>query len=339
VSSILKMGVLWLALSLFHSSCEEPQSSLPGYAGGFGELLVVVPNSIWKSPLGDSIYNYLGAMQYGLPQDERQFNIIHVTPQKFKSVLQTHRNICIVSIDSNTVRPITLEKSKWSRGQIVITLSAKNSARLLNTVREHAPRAAEIFASAEVNRHYLRNKKFGSKTLNQEIGDQQQLTITTQKDMIIENYKEGVSWLRLERERDKGGFRHQISQGILLFSLPYTDESNFADSNIYHVVDSVLKVNLPGPGENQYMQLNFRYIVPQGTEINFKDQFGKEYRGLWRMENNAMGGPIYLLVFLDEKSDRVVYAYGYVYAPQFNKREYLREVQGVIHSISIPKDA
>jgi hypothetical protein len=317
------------------SSCEEPGSHKLGYSGGFGEMIVVAPNSIWETPLGDSIYNILGAYQYGFPQNERQFSVIHITPKKFKSVLRGHRNICVVKIDTSTVRPISLEKSKWSKGQLVITLSAKNRDRLLKTVQEHGPRAAELFQSAEINRHNLRNKSFGDAETNQQIEAVQNYSFVSQKDAHLEKNENGLSWIRLERERIKGGFRHQISQGIMLFSLPYTNTTNFLDTNVYATIDSVLKINLPGPGKNQYMQLNYRFVPPLGTEINYKNSFGKEYRGLWRMKNNSMGGPIYLLVFLDEKANRVIYAFGYVFAPQFNKREYLREIEGMINSITL----
>ena len=333
----LIIGILLLFIGFILNSCEEPGANKPRFSGSFGELIVVAPNSIWKSDLGDSIYNIIGAYQYGLPQAERQFNIVHITPQKFKSVLKGHRNVCIIKVDTATVRPIKLEKSKWARGQLVITISAKSKKRLLAAVKENGLRAVELFQSSEINRHYLRNKKLGNAAIGGQIEKIQGFNMTTQKDAHLEKNKNGLTWIRLERERDKGGFRHQISQGTLLFSLPYTSQENFEDTNVYRTVDSVLKANLPGPGENQYIQLNFRYITPQATELNFKGSYAKEYRGLWRMENNAMGGPIYLLTFLNEKENRIIYAFGYVFAPQFNKREYLREVEGVIKSISIPE--
>ena len=85
-------------------SCEESSDFKPGYAGSFGELIVVVDQPLWKSPTGDSIYNNLGRLQYGFPQDEQQFTLIEVASKKFKSVLKTHRNVCIVKIKSKTIK-------------------------------------------------------------------------------------------------------------------------------------------------------------------------------------------------------------------------------------------
>lgn len=334
---LVKFLLIGLIGVFFFNSCEEKSTFKPGYAGSFGELIVVIPDNLWKTELGDTLYEVLGAYQYGFPQNERQFTIIQVTPQKFKSVLRTHRNVCIVQIDSNATKPIVLNKGKWANGQVVVTLSARTYDSLFEVLKKHGSRAGEIFKQAEINRHYKRNLKFGSSEINKEIERTRKFKMTTQKDVYLEKNDSNVTWIRLERERPKGGFKHQISQGILTFSLPYTDKMNFLDTNIYQIVDSVFKQHLHGPGPDQHMRLNFRYIEPLGKEVNFKDAFAKEYRGLWRMQGNAMGGPMYLLVFLDEVNARVVYSFGYVFAPQFEKREYLREVEGMIQSIEVPK--
>ncbi|MGB0402895.1 MAG: DUF4837 family protein [Salibacteraceae bacterium] len=337
MKSFAKFLGIGLVGILFLNSCEDKSTFKPGYAGSFGELIVVVSDNLWKTDLGDTIYESLGAYQYGFPQDERQFNIIQVTPQKFKNVLRTHRNVCIVKIDSNATKPIVLQKGKWANGQIVVTLSARSYNSLFEVVKNHVSRAADIFKQSEINRHYKRNLKFGNAELNKEIEKTRGFKMVTQKDVYLEKNDSSVTWIRLERERPKGGFKHQISQGVLTFSLPYTDKMNFLDTNIYQTVDSVFKEHLLGPGPGQHMRLNFRYIEPLGKEVNFKNSFAKEYRGLWRMQGNAMGGPMYLLVFLDEVNARVVYSFGYVFAPQFDKREYLREVEGMIQSIEVPK--
>jgi hypothetical protein len=324
-----------LITSIFTSCKSGDQNYKPGYSGSFGELILVIQNSVWKSPIGDSIYNSVGAIQFGLPQDERQFNVIQIDPSKFKSVLKQHRNVFVVAIKKEYKEAITLEKSKWAKGQMVVTLYGKNTEDLYKNLNLYDDRISSIFQQAEMNRHYLRNKKFGSKEIASKIEKSRGYSITTQKDVYLEKNNPEVTWIRLERERPKGGFKHQISQGILLFELPYTDKMSFLDTNIYSTIDSVLKAQLPGPGPNQYMRLNFQYIAPQGEEINYKNNFGKAYRGLWRMENNAMGGPFYLLAFLDEEKSRIVYAFGYVFAPQFEKREYLREVEGMLNSITL----
>lgn len=327
--------ILSISSILFLGSCETNESYKPGYSGSFGEVILVMDNQLWKSPLGDTVNEYLAAIQYGFPQDERQFTLVQIDPTKFKSVLRQHRNICQIEISKEAKEPIQLEKSKWALGQLTVTLSATSKEGLQKTLKKNLKRAAEIFKQGELNRHYLRNKKFGNKTLADKIKASRGINLVTQKDFEVYEEDSNITWITLDREQPKGGFKHQISQGILFFSLPYTDKLSFLDTNINRTMDSVLQANLNGPGKGQYMQLNYQYIPPLGKEINFKGSFGKEYRGLWRMEGNAMGGPYYLLAFLDEKKQRIVYCFGYVFSPQFKKREYLREIEGIINSVSV----
>ncbi len=55
-------------------------------------------------------------------------------------------------------------------------------------------------------------------------------------------------------------------------------------------------------------------------------------RGLWRVMNDFMGGPYVSLAELDVKNQRVVVAFGYVYAPSKNKRNLINQVEAMIYS-------
>ena len=66
---------------------------------------------------------------------------------------------------------------------------------------------------------------------------------------------------------------------------------------------------------------------------------GKHYamliKGLWTVENDFMAGPFVLNVVLDQKSNRVIYMMGYVYAPDEEKRNKLRQVESIIFSMKL----
>ena len=56
------------------------------------------------------------------------------------------------------------------------------------------------------------------------------------------------------------------------------------------------------------------------------------------MENDFMGGPFYSLTLVDEGRGRLLTLEGYAYAPYFDKRPYIREVEGLIRT-SVIADA
>ena len=52
----------------------------------------------------------------------------------------------------------------------------------------------------------------------------------------------------------------------------------------------------------------------------------------------SMGGPYYSLTRLDEVNQRVVTIEGFVFAPATNKRNAIRALEAVAHSMRLPQD-
>ena len=72
-----------------------------------------------------------------------------------------------------------------------------------------------------------------------------------------------------------------------------------------------------------------RRIIPSYEEGTFEGLFSMEIRGLWKIENDYMGGPFYSLTVVDTANARLLTVEGYAYAPYFDKRPYIREVEGL----------
>jgi hypothetical protein len=70
--------------------------------------------------------------------------------------------------------------------------------------------------------------------------------------------------------------------------------------------------------------------------LKFNDNYASEMRGLWRVENDFMGGPFISLSVLDASRRRVITVEGNVYAPKNEKRNYLRQLEAMIYSMEFP---
>jgi hypothetical protein len=78
-----------------------------------------------------------------------------------------------------------------------------------------------------------------------------------------------------------------------------------------------------------------KYVMPMLEIKKFKDlQYG-ELRGLWELVNDFMGGPFVSRSYVDANRRRIVTVEGYVYAPRFEKRDYIRRVLGIINTFSL----
>jgi photosystem II stability/assembly factor-like uncharacterized protein len=77
---------------------------------------------------------------------------------------------------------------------------------------------------------------------------------------------------------------------------------------------------------------------PSYEEFTFNGEFACSLRGLWKMENDFMGGPFYSLTMYDKSRGELVTVEGYAYAPYFDKRPYMREVESVVRSVVVEPD-
>src|SRR5690606_29551694 len=107
----------------------------------------------------------------------------------------------------------------------------------------------------------------------------------------------------------------QISQGLILYTFEYEDRMQFSDSFLLNQVDSLMLNYVPGSAEGAYMHIDRKNIEPIIKDINYKNTFAREVRGIWRMEKYLMGGPFVAVLMLDEAQNRLILACGYVYAP------------------------
>jgi len=70
--------------------------------------------------------------------------------------------------------------------------------------------------------------------------------------------------------------------------------------------------------------------------ITVKGKYCAEIRGLWKMVGDMMGGPFVSHARLDEKNQRVVVVEGFVYAPEKNKRNLIRQVEASLYTLRLP---
>jgi hypothetical protein len=257
------------------------------------------------------------------------FNIVNIPHKSFSKIFKVNRNIIVANIAPNNIKGVKIEKSVWAKQQLVVTLTAGSVETFNKLLEEHAEELIFKFQSIEIQRLIKRNKKFGK----QIILENQQMKLVLQDGAGVVIDSSDFVWIRIENERPVGAHQHQISQGVLIYYQPYTDTSQFSPTSILAFKDSITKVNVAGPLDGSYMSTSYKHTLPKSKEVMFKGNYAVRTTGLWRMENAHMGGPFVSLTTLDKKNGRLVTIEGYVFSPQFNKREFLREVEAIARSV------
>ena len=81
------------------------------------------------------------------------------------------------------------------------------------------------------------------------------------------------------------------------------------------------------------MSMNRNLVFSRNITCN--GHFVQEVRGLWRMENDMMGGPFVSYTQVDTLTNRVIVTEGFVYAPEKKKRQYIRELEAALQTLDM----
>jgi len=120
---------------------------------------------------------------------------------------------------------------------------------------------------------------------------------------------------------------------LVVHRKPYAGPEDFSMAAMLHRRDSLLKARISSDVEGSYMTTEYR-LPPLYEEVSFRGGFASTMRGLWRMEGDFMGGPWTSIAWVDQSRGQLVTVDGYVYAPYFGKREYLRELEAMVRSVA-----
>jgi len=324
-------------LLVFLVSCgkDDEAVSLMSVSGNPGEVILVATKAQWNGEIGKTIRVHFEKPVYGMPQVEPLFNVVRTNNSDFERVFKTFRNVVVIEIDTNRYSKgeVTQHKDVWAKGQLVIKVVASSRDELIELFNANAEHMIYAIQTKEFGRLIASYKRKSNKEINKELKDLLKVDVTVPSVSFLATSDSSHAWIRIEREKLKGGYQHEIGQGLIVYKYPYTAKQQFLDSNLFVKRDSILKAYIPGPSDGSFMTTEYRYEPPITEEINFRGHFAKEIHGLWRVENDFMGGPMVSFFVLNEDEGMIYFISGYTFAPQFNKREYYREVEAMARAV------
>ena len=323
----IRFGILAL-LSILIVSCKDKDgtSLLPGITGSAFDVLVVGSPKVWRNPAGKVLFDVLNEDMPGLPQSEPLFNISFTSEKDFSSILRPVRNIILFQIDDGlyTQGRISYLRNQWAKPQAVVRITAPNEEEFVRIVKEKKDEYIAFFEEAERSRarSYFNRSSFpeGAKILKEQFGVHATIPSTLNKSKIGTDFV----WF------SNGSY--DLRQDIIVYRYPYTGPDDFKLANLLQKRDSVLKANIEGPTSNSYMTTEHRFDVTY-KEMNIDGIHRVLMRGLWRVEGDLMGGPFVSKSYLDKDRNQIITIEGFIYAPSHKKRNHIRQLESVIHSL------
>ena len=329
---VKKYPKLQLILALLFSitllaGCKESGLQLKqSVSGKAGEIVVVANKVYWESEPGTLLRDILACDYPLLPQKEPSFTLINIPENAFTNIFQIHRNIIIVKTDEKLTEPkFIIQEDVWSAPQTVITIAAPDMAALTELIEKKREAIFNTFEQSERNRVIRNSKRYEEKSLRNIVAESFGGSPYFPTGYSLKKRTDDFIWISYEST--------YINQGIFVYKYPVKDSTTMTLEGLIAARNEVMEKNVPGMLEGSYMTTTMiREREPQLKWIKYKDRSFGELRGLWEVQNDYMGGPFVQHAFYDKDGKNIIVVEGFVYAPRYDKRNYLRQVESIIYS-------
>ena len=321
------ISTLSFLLVFILGSCGSESGGIKATGGAY-EIVVVTDQSIWNDLVGDQLKDELAGPISGLPQPESAMRIMYVPTPQFKGILTLVRNILIVAIDETKYARASMkvDMDLWSAGQVVVYLTAPNHYVMIDYLDRNQGRIVNLFTRIEMRRMAEIMQKTYSYTVMEKVKSQFGIMLNVPQDMKA--FRDTTDFFWTSNDATKG------RMDMVVYSFPYTDPQTFTREYMLAMRDSILGAHIPGSLPNSYMSTNQEFTVY--SPITLYGKYCGVLRGLWETKGDMMGGPFVSYARLDEANNRIIVAEGFVYAPESDKRNFMRRLEASLHTLRLP---
>lgn len=326
------------------SCSEQAQYIRPGIIGNISDVLVVADKKVWEGPIGDSLRYVLSEPFPMLPQYEPQFDVRHLEPAQFTDYEKRAGTAIILSIgdkEQNREARMTRASDTWATGQKIFTIYALSDTafyRVLNKFQD--PLLDELnYISTSRGADYVRFTQipYFSELIQERFGFQ----MIIPEGFSISVDQENILCFQRRRERSlklpqMGVRSHDIVDQIAIYKYEHNSDLTFTLNKQIEIRDSLVGEYIRS--SSNYPIITERRLDPLIEEVNYLGNYGVLMRGLWKFRRPLMGGPFVSVNFFNEKQKYAVGVEGNVFAPKFDKRDYVREIESIIYSASFVPD-
>ena len=326
----------------------------PNALGVMNEIVVITDDDIWESHAGDTVRQYFEGVYPLTPRPEpifdlRQYDVGDIYSQPLKKELRTYMIIANLDDEESETTKLVLKdlgeerltraktdadfntsvgRDKWANGQILVYVFAHGMDNLASAIAKNFNGI-----SAKVNEHdgiqldqltYSRGKNQG---LSEEMVKRYGAKINIPSDFkIVLDAEEdhGLYWLR--KDTKVGAF----SMAFRVYD--YTGPEMLTNEAAKTRFDSFGKF-VSSKEANTYILINDVDLPMLSFDRSISDNYTKEWRGIWEMENDFMGGPFISYAIVNEKEAKLLSIDAFVFSPGVRKRDVMQQIDRVAKTI------
>ena len=315
--------LLWLLVGIYCASCSTSADRLPGAVGNTGDVLVVMRDYLWNGASGDTIRHYLTEPVMGLPSLEPTFTLQQ--NDVLTTFLQRTRNILNINIDPGyEMATLRYHTDVNAKHQIIFYIDAPSADSAIAGFIRNKDLIIAGFLMKGRDAIIEDYKKSVDNSIVERLLEKYQVNILIPKPYTLDVEREEFVWIsRIEGERQ---------YGILMWNEPYTSTSQLEIDNLITKMNTMTRRNVPGAIAGSYMA-DEPTVTPEVKRYEKNGVYTVQLNGLWQMENGFMGGPYVSQTIVDIERGQLITAHGFVYYPNRNKRQMIRQLEAILHTM------
>lgn len=366
MTRFLATAALALTFLLGLTACDDILTTSPDAVGKTGHIFVVADSATWAGPVGDAIRDELARAMPTLPQGEPVFTLTRqdLTEHYFNQIRRQHAVIFAgpytrpsttgeflrARLDDSGIAALErggngvfLRPNLWAQNQLAVYATGPSDEVVAAQIREKGQELRDAFnalARQRLTREMFRQAR--QTDVEEQLLDRHGFAVGVQHDYILVRdttfaTEAGTAgtFVRLRRITAADSWRD-------LF-IYYEEDPRLERLNreaILDLRDDLSRRFIRGADDTTYVRFEDRFperrpIVTDTVGLN--GRFALETRGTWYLStftgrSAGMGGPFVNYAFYDEDTARFYMIEGFVFAPRFEKREFVRQMEAIAYT-------
>lgn len=326
---------MWMLLAVvLLAACSgegEKKMALASSKGLPSELLLVVDKEVWDSDLQDSINGIVKAQVPGLMQVEELFRVTRIFSKGYAATHTTFHTKLFIKVDKTLDKPMMgTRRNEYAKPQLELVVAAPSLDVLREYLMLNSERIKEILVESQIEKRVELLRKKYSKKVDDDLKEVLGMSVRAPENMRATKKGERFLW---------GGTNLLAKDlNLVVYTYDWHGEDLLDTDRYVEKRDSVMKHNIPGSNEGQWMQTvrerEHKRPLVECAEREINGRKVMEARGLWEMRNGALGGPFVSISRVDTAARRVIVGEGFVYSPSTDKRDLVRQMEAVLRTLT-----
>jgi hypothetical protein len=323
------LSTFLMALLVGLTGCQSGPASKSDSTGKAYDVLVIMPDTLWMGPAGDTLQAILAENPMILPQQEPLHTVVHIDPQQANKLLLKARNLILFQAGGQAQPSMTVEYDVYAKPQAVVRIAGPSAAAMTEYMSANRFALQGIFDIAERNRTAEGAFQFADREIRDTIRSRFGLHIDIPRGYRIRSQRPNFICVMYDTPIS--------TQGILIYKYPATGPESFSPDSLIANRNRFVS-NIEGPNTGSYMR-TAPVVDPVFAKRAIHDRQWLVLSGLWDLENGFMGGPFQNYSTYNATTGDMVAVDLYVYSPKYDKRNYLKFLEGIMHTSRILGDS